>query len=370
MLLHLRMTLTAQQIKECLTEPEAAAHLADLVYIQDQHLSIHRKKYGRGFTYLVDNKTRLSDKDQLKRIKSLVIPPAWEKVRISKIPNGHLQVVGRDEKGRKVYLYHDIWSLLRNQTKFFKMSAFAKALPKIRKRLQQDLDQDQMTKEKCLALVLSIMDETYIRVGNQYYADKNKTYGLSTLRMKHVDDSNDKIQFSFTGKKGVSQKTTIDDPELVELIQECEGIPGWELFQYYDENGDHHSIDSSMINDYMHEIAGDIFSAKDFRTWGATREFFLKMIDLPEPTTVKEREKNILQGYDTAAEALGNTRSVCKQYYVHPQLPNVYAEGKFAPYRENYKNYTDTDLFAASEKCVQEIIDQFEIEFALNTNDQ
>ncbi|MEN8817772.1 MAG: DNA topoisomerase IB [Nonlabens sp.] len=312
------MTLTANQIKEYLTQPEAAAHLADLVYIQDQHLSIHRKKYGRGFTYLIDNTTRLNDKVQLKRIKSLVILPAWQKVRGSKIPNGHLQVVGRDEKGRKVYLYHDIWSLLRNQTKFFKMSAFAEALPKIRKRLHKDLDQEDMSKEKCLAIVLSIMYETYIRIGNQHYADKNKTYGLSTLRMKHINDSKDKIQFSFTGKKGVSQNTTIDDPVLVELIQECEGIPGWELFQYYDEKGNHHSIDSTMVNQYMQEIAGDIFSAKDFRTWGATREFFIKMIELPEPKTIKEREKNILRGYDAAATALGNTRSVCKQYYVHP----------------------------------------------------
>lgn len=362
------MTLTANQLKECLTQPKEAAHLADLVYIKDQHLSIYRKKYGKGFTYLIDKKIRLKDKDQLKRIKSLVIPPAWQEVRISEIPNGHLQVVGRDEKGRKVYLYHDIWSLLRNQTKFFKMSAFAKALPKIRKRLYKDLDQEKMTRKKCLAIVLSIMDDTYIRVGNQYYADKNKTYGLSTLRMKHVNDSKGKIQFSFTGKKGVTQNTTIEDPELVELIQECEGIPGWELFQYFDENGNHHSIDSSMINDYVQEIAGDIFSAKDFRTWGATREFFLKMIELPAPENTKEREKNILKGYDAAAEALGNTRSVCRKYYVHPQLPNVYADGTFETYRENYNYYTDTAYFAASEKCIQKIIDQFEIEFALNTD--
>ncbi len=370
MLLHLRMTLTAQQIKECITAPENTAQLADLIYIQDKHLSIYRKKYGRGFTYLIDNKERLNDKEQLDRIKSLVIPPAWQQVRISEIPNGHLQVVGRDEKGRKVYLYHDIWTLLRNQTKFFKMSAFAKALPKIRKRLQQDLDQEIMTKEKCLALVLSIMDETYIRVGNQNYADKNQTYGLSTLRTKHVQEIKNGIKFSFTGKKGVDQETTIDDPELVAQIKECEAIPGWELFKYYDDDGNHHSIDSTMVNDYMHEVAGEIFSAKDFRTWGATREFFLKMIELPVPKDAKEREKNILKGYDTAAKALGNTRSVCKQYYVHPQLPNVYAEDQFEPYREKYEKYTDTELFAASEKCVQEIIDQFEIEFTPNTNVQ
>ncbi|PPK95130.1 DNA topoisomerase-1 [Nonlabens xylanidelens] len=359
------MTLTSKQIKECLTQPEAAAHLADLVYIQDQHLSIHRKKHGKGFTYLIDNKERLSDAKQLKRIKSLVIPPAWQEVRISKIPNGHLQVVGRDDKGRKVYLYHNIWTLLRNQTKFFKMSAFAKALPKIRKRLQKDLDLKGMPREKCLALVLSIMDLTYIRVGNQYYADKNKTYGLSTLRTKHVDEENGKILFSFTGKKGVQQNTTIENPELIEFIHQCEEIPGWELFKYYDTNGKHHAIDSGMINDYMHEIAGEIFSAKDFRTWGATREFFEKIIELPQPKSEKECDKNILKGYDAAAAALGNTRAVCKQYYVHPQISNIYGTDQFADYRDKIRSYKDDALFSASEKCIQEIIDEFEITFSL-----
>lgn len=361
------MTLTSKQIKECLTQPETAAQLANLVYIQDQHLSIHRKKHGKGYTYLLDNKVRLSDKEQLKRIKSLVIPPAWQEVRISKIPNGHLQVVGRDDKGRKVYLYHNIWSLLRNQTKFFKMSAFAKALPKIRKRLQKDLDLKGMPREKCLALVLSIMDLTYIRVGNQYYADKNKTYGLSTLRTKHVDEDEDGIQFSFTGKKGVQQNTTIEDPELIELIHQCEEIPGWELFKYYDKNGQHHSIDSGMVNDYLHEVAGEIFSAKDFRTWGASREFFEKTIELPLPKTDKERDENLLKGYDAAATALGNTRAVCKQYYVHPQITNIYKQDQFINYKEKIKSYKDGSFFTASEKCVQEIIDQFEIEFTLTS---
>ncbi|WP_298955377.1 DNA topoisomerase IB [uncultured Nonlabens sp.] len=360
------MTLTPKQIKECLTQPEAAAHLADLVYIQDQHLSIHRKKYGNGFTYLMDNKKRLSDVKQLKRIKTLVIPPAWKEVRISKIPNGHLQAVGRDDKGRKVYLYHNVWTLLRNQTKFFKMSAFAKALPKIRKRLQKNLDLKGMPREKCLALVVSIMDLTYIRVGNQYYADKNKTYGLSTLRNKHVDEEDGRVLFSFTGKKGVVQNTTIENPELIESIHQCEEIPGWELFKFYDKDGKHHAIDSGMINDYIHEIAGEIFSAKDFRTWGATREFFEKMIEFPQPTSEKERDKNILQGYDAAAAALGNTRAVCKKYYVHPQISNIYGTAPFTDYRDKIKSFNDDTLFSASEKCVQEIIDEFEITFSLS----
>jgi DNA topoisomerase-1 len=359
------MTLTPEQIKEALSEPEMAAHLADLVYINDELLTIHRKKYGRGFTYLINNKETLKDKQELKRIKALVIPPGWHNVRISSVSNGHLQSVGRDDKDRKVYRYHDLWNILRNQTKFFKMSAFAKALPNIRQRLQEDLQLTGMPLNKCLAIVLSVMDLTHVRVGNEYYAKKNKTYGLSTLRTKHLKESNTGISFKFTGKKGVKQHTEIDDLELIELIHECEDIPGWELFQYYDEDGKHHGIDSGMINDYIHEIGGEIFTAKDFRTWGASTVFFEKMLELPKPTTEKETDKNMLAGYDAAAEELGNTRAVCRQYYVHPEIPNVYKESDFDRFRKKAKEYKDKNFLTPAELCVQEIIQNFEIEFKL-----
>jgi DNA topoisomerase-1 len=359
------MTLTPEQIREALSEPETAAHLADLVYIQDEHLTIHRKKHGRGFTYLINNNERVKDKEELKRIKSLVIPPGWSNVRISSVANGHLQSVGRDDKGRKVYRYHDLWNLLRNQTKFFKMSAFAKALPKIRKRLENDLALTGMPREKCLALVLTIMDLTHVRVGNQYYARKNKTYGLSTMRTRHLEEDSDGVSFHFKGKKGVEQTSTITDAQLVKLIHQCEEIPGWELFQYYDEKGRHHGIDSSMINDYIHEIAGDIFTAKDFRTWGATTTFFEKLIELPAPETQKERDKHLIASYDAAAEELGNTRAVCKQYYVHPEVHSIYEDEKFQLYREKMSSYNDHKRFSKAERCVQEIIENFEIEFKL-----
>ncbi|WP_194851237.1 DNA topoisomerase IB [Nonlabens antarcticus] len=359
------MTLTPDQIKEALSEPELAAHLADLVYIHDELLTIHRKKHGRGFTYLINNKETLKDKEELKRIKALVIPPGWQNVRISSLANGHLQSVGRDDKGRKVYRYHDLWNILRNQTKFFKMSAFAKALPKIRKQLATDLQLPGMPLNKCLAIVLSVMDVTHVRVGNEYYAKKNKTYGLSTLRTKHLKESNNGISFKFKGKKGVEQNTAIDDPELIALIHECEDIPGWELFQYYDEDGDHHGIDSSMINNYIHEIGGEIFTAKDFRTWGASTVFFEKMIELPKATTKKEIDKTMLEGYDAAAEELGNTRAVCRQYYVHPEIPNVYKEDDFDRYRKKVKSYSEKNLMSPAERCVTEIIKNFEIEFKL-----
>ena len=357
------MTLTPEQIQNALSTPEKAAHLADLVYIQDEHLNIYRKKHGRGFTYLIDNKDRVKDKENLKRIKSLVIPPGWKDVRISGVQNGHLQSVGRDDKGRKVYRYHDLWSVLRNQTKFFKLSAFAKALPGIRKRIDKDLELAGMPLNKCLAIVVSVMDATHIRVGNEQYARRNQTYGLSTLRTKHVEDTGSSISFEFKGKKGVQQTKNIIDKDLIALIHQCEEIPGWELFQYYDEQGNHHGIDSGLINDYIHEVAGEIFSAKDFRTWGATTTFFEKMIELPVPESDKERDKFILQGFDAAAEELGNTRAVCRQYYVHPELPSIYEDGKFESYRKKVSSYKDKNNLTASERCVQEIIENFEIEF-------
>ncbi|SCX91149.1 DNA topoisomerase-1 [Nonlabens sp. Hel1_33_55] len=360
------MTLTPEQITNALAEPEMAAHLADLVYIQDEHLSIHRKKYGKGFTYLINNKDRVTDKKEIDRIKALVIPPGWKDVRISGIENGHLQSVGRDDKGRKVYRYHDLWNVLRNQTKFFKMSAFAKALPNMRKQLEKDLELNGMPLNKCLAIVLSVMDATHIRVGSEQYARRNKTYGLSTLRTKHVDDTADGIEFHFNGKKGVQQTKNIIDADLVELIHQCEEIPGWELFQYYDESGKHHGIDSGMVNDYIHRIGGEIFTAKDFRTWGATTTFFETVLELPKPESEKEKDKNILKGYDAAAEELGNTRAVCRQYYVHPEVPNIYQDDNFEPYRKKARNYKDKNHMTASERCVQEIIENFEIEFKLD----
>ncbi|MGB3592271.1 MAG: DNA topoisomerase IB [Nonlabens sp.] len=356
------MTLTPTQIATALTEPESAAMLADLVYVQDHHLNIYRKKQGRGYSYLIENNDRIKDKNILKRLKSLVIPPAWQKVRISSLENGHLQVVGRDSKNRKVYLYHDLWNILRNQTKFFKMSAFAKALPSIRKQLEKDLTLGGMPRRKCLALVVSIMDETYIRVGSSQYARRNKTYGLSTLRMRHVDHNDSNVVFKFTGKKSVQQSKVIDDPQLTKLIKQCEEIPGRELFQYYDRDGSHHSIDSGMINNYIQEISKTIFTAKDFRTWGASREFFEFVIDLPFEKAASQLDSNILQGYDAAAEALGNTRSVCRQYYVHPQLPKAYLEGELEQYKSFLDARNDKPYFSASEQCVLKIIEQYEIE--------
>ena len=325
------MTITEAKLKTILNSPEEAAHVANLIYVTDEHLTICRKKHGKGFTYCQNDKT-IKSKALLKRIKKLVIPPAWEDVLIAEPENGHLQAVGRDDKDRKVYLYHETWNKLRNETKFLKQASFANILPALRKQVDQDLDAEEMTKRKVLALVIRLLEETHIRVGNDFYAKRNKTYGLSTLRTRHVKTTESDIRFQFVGKKGKEHNIAVTDPQLIELINECEEIPGWDLFQFYDSDGTKDHIDSGMVNDYIHELSGDLFSAKDFRTWAASKIFFETLRDIGYEKEENQNAKNILTAYDTTAKELGNTRSVCRDYYVHPVMPEAYQDGSIVKY--------------------------------------
>ncbi|MFD2826196.1 DNA topoisomerase IB [Leeuwenhoekiella polynyae] len=325
------MTITEAKLKTILNSPEEAAHVANLIYVTDEHLTICRKKHGKGFTYCQNDKT-IKSKALLKRIKKLVIPPAWEDVLIAEPENGHLQAVGRDDKDRKVYLYHETWNKLRNETKFLKQASFANILPALRKQVDQDLDAEEMTKRKVLALVIRLLEETHIRVGNDFYAKRNKTYGLSTLRTRHIKTTESDIRFQFVGKKGKEHNIAVTDPQLIELINECEEIPGWDLFQFYDSDGTKDHIDSGMVNDYIHELSGDLFSAKDFRTWAASKIFFETLRDIGYEKEENQNAKNILTAYDTTAKELGNTRSVCRDYYVHPVMPEAYQDGSIVKY--------------------------------------
>ncbi len=357
------MTLSPDDVETIMSDPNEAVKLANLRYVSENHLSIHRKKVGRGFAYYKKDE-KISDNKTLERIKGLVIPPAWKNVRITHLPNGHLQVVGRDEKERKQYMYHPTWSKIRNQTKFFKMTSFGKMLPKIRKQVDDDLLLEGMPKRKVLALVIRLMEETHIRVGNHYYAKKNKTYGLSTFRTRHVKTFKDGIKFEFVGKKGKEHSITVEDKRLINLINQCEEIPGWELFKFYNENGEKQTIDSEMINDYIHEISGDIFSAKDFRTWSATKIFFETLLEIGYTEDEKENKKNILSGFDAAAEGLGNTRAVCRSYYVHPKVIETYESGKIVPYFEKVnedKEPVYTQL-SETEKAIFKLIKDYKIE--------
>jgi len=331
------MVIKTPHIKQILKNPEKAAALANLIYITDNKLTIERHKHGRGFYYIQQGK-KVKDSVSLRRFKNLVIPPAWNEVRITHLENGHLQVVGRDEKRRKQYRYHPHWSQIRNKTKFLKMASFGKALPAMRATVAKDLRLRLMTKRKCLALIVSLMEETHIRIGNDYYAKRNKTYGLSTLRTRHLDIYKNKLKFEFVGKKGKKHNITLRNKKLQKLVLECKEIPGWELFQYYDEDGKHHTIDSGMVNDYIQEISGDLFSAKDFRTWAGSKVFFETLYDLTPPTSEKETQKNIITAFDATARSLGNTRTVCKKYYVHPAIPAAYEQNGLIDYFSQMDN--------------------------------
>lgn len=356
------MRFDAEVVKNILKNPEEAARIADLIYISQDQLNIERKKWGKGFIYK-SNGEKISKLRELDRYKKLVIPPAWRDVRISKLENGHLQVIGLDDKGRKQYKYHPVWAQLRNQTKFFKMTAFGKVLPKIRKQVEEDLDIKEMNQRKILALVIRLMEETHIRIGNEYYASKNKTYGLSTLRSRHVKTSKNKLEFEFVGKKGKEHSIIVTDKKLIKLVNQCEEIPGWELFKFYDQNGQKKILDSSMVNEYIQELSGSSFTAKDFRTWAASKIFFETLHEIGYKEDEKENAKAILAAIDYTALSLGNTRSVCRSYYVHPFIVENYENGSIQPYFKKIKeeDTVDHSSLSSSEKVMMKMINDYEI---------
>ncbi len=353
-------------LTQIIKAPETVIDQLNLVYVNDDTLTITRLKHKKGFRYLLNGK-QLSTKKDLERIKSLVIPPAWNQVRIADIDNGHLQAIGRDLKNRKQYRYHPLWNTIRNQTKFYKMTAFGRQLPKIRKQVDQDLEQERWSKTKVLALIIRLMEETHIRIGNEQYAKRNKTYGLSTMRTRHLNIEKDKLKFEFVGKKGKKHSVTLRNKKLIRLVNRCEEIPGWELFQYYDEQGEKHSIESSMVNKYLHNISGDLFTAKDFRTWAATTIFFETLMDMGISTKEKEIQKNILKAYDVAAISLGNTRNVCRKYYVHPFVVSSYENRSI---KKVFNQLSTSDqlggYFTNSEHAILKLLEDYTPKFLKN----
>lgn len=355
------MSLSSKEVAKLISNPDQAAEKANLTYVSEEQFCIERRKRGKGYQYLKEGEPLDSEED-LERIKKLVIPPAWEKVKICPFSNGHLQVVGRDSRNRKQYMYHPNWTKFRNRTKFFKMTAFGKILPKIRARVDEDLDLKGMPQRKVLALVIRLMEETHIRIGNDTYAKQNKSYGLSTLRSRHVKVSRGKMKFNFLGKRGKEHSVSVRNKKLIKLVNKCEEIPGWEVFKYYDEEGKKRSIDSGMVNEYIQDISGDIFSAKDFRTWSASKIFFEKLRELGYVEEEKKNKSNILEAYDAAAEALGNTRSVCRSYYVHPHVVELYQNGGIVPYFQKVeRKRTSKPHFSQTEEVLLELFSDFEI---------
>jgi DNA topoisomerase-1 len=302
-----------------------AAAVASLRYVSDAMPGIRRQKKGTGFSYL-QNARPVKDKDVLQRIRKLAIPPAWTKVWICAHENGHLQATGCDVRGRKQYKYHAQWSTIRNQTKFHRLYEFGKTLPALRQRIERDICVPRLTKEKVLATVVSLMERTFIRIGSNAYEKMYGSYGLTTMKDGHVNITGATLKFSFKGKKGIYHSVTLKSKRLARIVKACRDIPGKELFQYINDEGVRCTIDSGMINNYMKEATGNDFSAKDFRTWAGTLSMLNSFKSLGEALTPAETRKNILQALDEVSAKLGNTRAICRKYYVHPQIIALYEE--------------------------------------------
>lgn len=325
--------ITPARLEKIQHNPEAAAAVADLIYYTDAQPGIHRQKTPDGFRYFKEKK-EVSKLQTLDRIQTLAIPPAWETVWICPEENGHLQATGIDARGRKQYRYHPRWNALRNSTKFHHLLHFGRALPRIRARVQKDLSLPGMPKEKLLAALVEIMQLTGIRVGNEAYEKIYGSFGLTTLKNKHVRRSGTRLTFSFKGKKGVYQNVQLRSRRLSGIVQKCLEIPGKELFQYLDEDGVRHSIDSGTLNAYIREAGEGHFSAKDFRTWQGTLQALSAFRELGCCEDEKEIKRRVTAMLQTVAEKLGNTATVCRKYYVHPQLVTLYSNGKLLRYLE------------------------------------
>ena len=321
---------------------EKAALVVDLVYVSDSEPGINRVKKGETFSYIFDNKP-LKDKKEIDRIRKLVIPPAWTNVWICSLKNGHIQATGLDIRQRKQYRYHTLWNVLRNETKFHRLYEFGKILPQLRLKLEQDLACHELTQDKVLSTVISLMERTYIRVGSAGYEKMYGSYGLTTLKDKHVLITGDKLMLSFKGKKGIHHNITLRNKRLTRAVKECRDIPGKELFQYYDVEGNRKPIDSGMVNNYIKSATGMDFTTKDFRTWAGSVQALQAFQSIGEAISETECKKNIVTALDEVSRKLGNTRTVCKKYYVHPGLLKLYEENKLTKYLQELNKLEEPD---------------------------
>jgi DNA topoisomerase-1 len=329
------------------TDPVESAEAVGLRYVTDDIPGIQRKPSGKkGFIYLDVNGKQIRDRDEISRIESLAIPPAYKKVWICPYKNGHLQATGRDAKGRKQYRYHPLWRSIRDQTKFTRMIAFSQALPDLRKRLDHDLSLPGLPKQKVLAAILKLMELTRIRVGNEEYAKTNNSYGLTTLQDDHVNISGSKIEFSFRGKSGVDHEIEVRDRRLAKIVKRCQDIPGQELFQYLDDDKQPQNITSTDVNDYLREVTGQDFTAKDFRTWAGTVLAASHLVEIGRFTSQTAAKKNITQALKTVAAHLGNRPATCRKYYVHPTVFEAYLDETLHNVMSEYEAIDITDAHA------------------------
>jgi DNA topoisomerase-1 len=341
---------------EIYADAPLSATEAGLRYLPDTKPGIRMQKQGKKTNYFDTKGRQITEEKTLERIRKLVIPPAWTDVWICPSPNGHLQVTGRDAKGRKQYIYHPNWQQTRNQTKFGRMIAFGKQLPEIRKKIDTDLRSHGMNRRKIMAIALNLMDQSLIRIGNKHYARSNKSYGLTTLRDKHVKINGQEMRFEFVGKKGVSHSITLKDKRLAQLVKKCRDIPGHDLFQYYDENGQRQTLESGDLNLYLKDITKTEFSAKDFRTWGGTVRMVACLENLLHEFPELEKEKTVKEAFKRVARELGNTPGVCSKYYVHPQVIALFKEDKLLQYLKKHDPGKGDKYLSGTEKLVLKML--------------
>jgi len=309
---------------------KSVARSAGLRYVDDRGPGISRVTRGRGVAYRGPDGRPVRDGETLTRIRSLAVPPAWRDVWICPDPDGHVQATGRDVKGRKQYRYHPRWREVRDGNKYERMIAFGRALPRIRERVEKDLALPGLSREKILATVVRLLEVTLIRVGNEEYARHNDSFGLATMRDRHVRVNGSALRFQFRGKSGILHAVDLEDRRLARIVRESRDLPGYELFQYVDDDGQRHSIDAADVNAYLKSVAGDEFTAKDFRTWAGTVLAARALHEVAVFDSQAQAKRNVLRAVETVAKRLGNTRAVCRKCYIHPEVVNAYLDGTLA----------------------------------------
>ena len=313
-----------------LRDPDRSARRASLVHVNDEEPGIKRKRAGRGFYYLAADGGKIGDDITIGRIRALAIPPAWTDVWISPEPDGHIQATGRDAKGRKQYRYHERWALCRDDVKFSSLAAFAEALPLLREAVDRDLRRRGLPRERVVASVIWLLDNTMIRIGNPAYARDNKSFGLTTLKSRHVEVDGSSLRFDFKGKSGKEWRLKLVDRRIARVVRTIQELPGQHLFQYLDEEGARRMVRSDDVNDYMREAMDVDFSSKHFRTWGGTVHAATLLAQTPLPETTAARKRTLNEMVDAVAARLGNTRSVCRTCYIHPRVIESWTAGRLA----------------------------------------
>lgn len=311
-------------------EAVEAARSAGLRYVTDQMPGIHRIRSGKGFRYVNQRGRTIRKADELQRIRSLAIPPAWSDVWICPLSHGHLQATGRDARGRKQFRYHPKWRTVRDENKFDRMIAFGRSLPSIRLRIERDLRLSGLQRNKVLATLLRLLETTLIRVGNEEYARQNGSIGLTTMRDRHVDVSGTRLRFQFRGKSGVKHCVEIQNPLLARIVKRCQELPGQELFQYRDSEGKRRTIGSADVNEYLKSLTGQDFTAKDFRTWAGTLLAASAFQESAAFESQSQAKRNVVAAIEVVAAKLGNTKAICRKCYIHPALIEAYLDGTLA----------------------------------------